>query len=174
MPQPLSCQPQSDTPQPLQSSRLTSAAAVVPMRQMGVPLGSTEPMNCTNTESFAQLFPVGLAADPEPVRLAGLGVEGHLEVVDRIGRAPSSACRAGVGVPQLARRRPRSCRSSTPHAPATIGRPRRRARLAGLPGSGRRGRCAGAVGFGEDRRVVLQRARRGGEEDGARQHDLVD
>jgi hypothetical protein len=52
----LSCQPQPDKPQPLQFSRFTSVAADVPIRQIAAPELLTELLNCTNTESFAQLL----------------------------------------------------------------------------------------------------------------------
>ena len=51
-PHPLSCHPHPESPHPLQSSRLYSAAEVVPILQVGVPPDVTEFENCTNTESF--------------------------------------------------------------------------------------------------------------------------
>ncbi len=43
-------------PHELQSSRLTSVADVVPIRQVGDPPDVTVPENCTKTESFAHEF----------------------------------------------------------------------------------------------------------------------
>ena len=54
VPHPLSCQPQFERPQPLQSSMLISAAVVVPIRNCATPLPSTVPSNCANTESLPQ------------------------------------------------------------------------------------------------------------------------
>ena len=55
-PQALSCHFQPEIPQPLQSSRLTSVAEVVPMRQVAPPEAVTLPENCTKTESLAHEF----------------------------------------------------------------------------------------------------------------------
>ena len=53
-PHPLSCHPQFETPHDEHSSRLTSVASAVPMRQTGDPPEVTDPENCTKAESFGQ------------------------------------------------------------------------------------------------------------------------
>jgi hypothetical protein len=51
-PQPLSCHPHPESPQPLQSSRFTSALLVVPVRQIGAP-DESRCRRTARTESFA-------------------------------------------------------------------------------------------------------------------------
>src|SRR5262245_27106320 len=60
-PQPLSCQPQLDKPQPLQSSRFISVADVVPIRQVAVPDDVTDFENWMKIESFAHELLCALA-----------------------------------------------------------------------------------------------------------------
>src|SRR5215208_3535816 len=118
MPQPLSCQPQFDRPQPLQSSMLTSAAAVVPLRQMAVPLESIALSNCTNTESFAQLL---LSARPRAHSRYGLPASASKVISKKlIGlaravesfAAPAFACRSFFDPAAVVS-------GSTAHAPLT-------------------------------------------------------
>src|SRR5688500_17303586 len=53
-PQPLSCQPHPDNPQPEQSSRFISVALVLPIRNTAAPLLFTLSENCMKTESLPQ------------------------------------------------------------------------------------------------------------------------
>jgi hypothetical protein len=57
LPNPLSCHPHPEMPQPLQGSRITVAADVDPIRQLAAPDELTESENCTCAESAPVRLP---------------------------------------------------------------------------------------------------------------------